>query len=373
MSDTSFASASSRAAPSALHRSILLIFVLAASGCGSVDEDYRSPDSESESIDGELLDIAYAQASRIRNIKSLLVWRNGEMVAERYFRGSEPGELHDVRSVTKSVLSALVGIAIEQGFLGGIDDTLGDHIEAVSAHLDPAKGRVTMGNLLTMTAGHEWQELGGRSEFRSWVSSPDQIDYVLKKPLLYTPGSRFCYSDGSAHLVSVMLTEATGMGMDELARQQLFAPLGIGSRPWLTDKRGYSYGGVGLHLSARDMVKIGVLYLQRGVYDGEQIVPADWIDASTRAQVSTHDAVPYLREYGYFWWLGQTESHQFYCANGYGGQFIVTVPDLNLVAVATSRWRGLRGQAGHQWYEILTVILRHVLPAVRPISATNPG
>ena len=351
---------------------LMVAAALAAPGCASsAPGEFVFPDVETAGIDSERLSAAYRSADLNPNIKSLLVWRGGRIVAEHYFRGNDADDTHDVRSVTKSVLSSLVGIAVERGIIGSVHDQLGEHLEPVSGRLAPAVRATTLHHLLTMSAGHEWRELGGPSEFGAWVSAPNQIRYVVEKPLVVPPGTRFCYSDGSAHLVSAVLSSSTGMTTHEFAQQVLFEPLGIGPRPWLTDKQGHNYGGVGLFLTPRDMAKIGALYLRHGKHDGKQVVPASWVADSTRPLVSTDRALPLGTSYGYFWWVGRSRGHDLYFANGYGGQFIVNVPDLGLVVVATSRWRNLRGRADQQWAEILRVITRGVIPAVRPLSV--PG
>ena len=357
---------------SRLPGTLLLATALAAGGCTSAVGEFLFPEAEAAGINGALLRTAYLEADHIPNMKSLLVWRHGQIVAEHYYHGTEVDDTHDVRSVTKTVLSMLVGIAAERGFIGGVDDTLGEHLGPVAGKLDTAVESTTLRHLLTMTAGHEWRELGGPSEFRLWVSSPNQVRYIVEKSLVDPPGTRFCYSDGSAHLVSVALSEATGMSTKEFAQQALFEPLGINRRPWLTDRQGYNYGGVGLQLTPREMVKLGALYLRHGSYEGKQVVPAHWVEVSTRALVSTDEALPLGSSYGYFWWVGRSGGRDLHFANGYGGQFIINVPDLDLVVVATSRWRNLRGTAELQWSVILDLVLRGVIPAVKPQAGGEP-
>jgi CubicO group peptidase (beta-lactamase class C family) len=301
-------------------------------------------------------------------MKCLLVARNGVLVSEEYFQEEDgPESQHDVRSVTKSLTSALIGIAIEEGFIENVDQTLADFlVGSVVDSLDEAKGQITIRQLLTMTCGLEWFEIGAYSEYNDWITAPDQIEYILNKPMVTTPGMVFNYSDGAAHLVSVILTEATGMNALEFAEQYLFAPLDISGRPWRTDNRGYNLGGVALEITPRDMLKFGTLYLQNGVYEGVQVIPAAWVSASTESHISTNNAVPFGPNYGYYWWIGRAYSHDYYFANGYGGQFLVVVPDWNLVVVATGNWRGIgRDQAGEQWYNIISVIMNNVLGAVR--------
>jgi CubicO group peptidase (beta-lactamase class C family) len=305
-----------------------------------------------------------AEAGRIEGIRSFVVAQDGQIVAERYYNGAGPYSVHDVRSASKSVLSALIGIAIQQGFIESVDQTLADYLDPAIFELDGQWAEVTIEDLLTMSAGHRWRELNGPSEYGEFVAAPDQVAYILSKPVVDPPGTRFNYSDGSAHLLSVVLTEATGMTAAEFAAEHLFQPLAIGSRTWRADNQGYTYGGFGLHISPYDMLTFGTLYLNEGRVGDQQIVPADWVGASTQARVASDDALPYGPGYGYLWWQGGTGAHDFYFATGYGGQFIVNVPGLRLTVVATCLWGYPRSQASQHWFEILDLIVDSVIPTM---------
>jgi len=267
-------------------------------------------------------------------------------------------------SVTKSITATLVGIALEEGYLESVNQTVADFLPVESETLNSALGQVTIRNLLTMTCGHDWHEIGAPSEFMNFVNAPNQLNYIFQKPIIHKPGTVFNYSDGAAHLVSVILTKAAGMSASEFADTYLFGPVGIGNKIWYTDKQGYSYGGVRLCLGNRDMLKIGFLYLNDGYYNGRQIVSSAWIDSVTSFKISTHNLIPFLSEYGYFWWLGRAHGHDFFCANGYGGQFILVVRELNLVISARTDYRVSESRAGENWYNVLNIIVNRILPAV---------
>jgi CubicO group peptidase (beta-lactamase class C family) len=338
--------------------------------CESEAQDltFQSPEAE------EALADAFAAAEQIAGMRSLLVGQDGQLVAEGYFNGTSASSLHDVRSVTKSVLSTLIGIAIDRGFIESTEQTLAQLLGPMVEGLEEEKRAITIDNLLTMTPGHEWRGLGASpSEFGEWLRAPDQLAYILDKPLVYPPGTRFHYSSGSSHLLSVILTEATGMNAADFAAQYLFAPLGIDSRPWLADKGGYAIGGAGLQLTPRDMLTIGVLFLEHGMSDGRQVVSEKWVRTSTEAHISTNNPIPYGTDYGYQWWLGNANNHDFYFAMGFGGQFIVNVPDLRLVVVATCEWRYPAEVANAHWYAIIRLILDNVVPASMTMSAREGG
>lgn len=348
---------------------ILIILLPVLSACkDSLQNDTLFPEAEIQGIDGEKLETAFVNARTISDLQGLAVARNGVIVAEEYY--SDAGALPDtdlhVMSVTKSISSTLVGIAIEEGFIKSVDQTLSDFLGEEVDSMNPDLGEVTLHQLMTMTTGHEWHELGGVSEFGDFVSAPDQLIYVMAKPIVNLPGSVFNYSDGAAHLVSAVLSKATGMSASEFADQYLFGPMDLGNRFWYSDNRDFSYGGVGLCIGIHDMIKIGYLYLNHGSYNKVQIVPSDWIETATSFKISTGNVIPFLSDYGYYWWLGKAHGYDFVCANGYGGQFICIVKQLNLVVCSRSNYRGLSSaQAGENWYNILDIILNQVLPAVR--------
>ena len=336
-----------------------------ASCSDATGPDTRYPEAVAQDISPALLDRAYGQARQTPGILSLLVQRHGVLVAEEYFHGSAPDSLNQVWSVTKSVMSILTGIALERGHLSSLDQTLQDLLPPVLDSLPPDKGRITLRQLLTMTSGLQWHEFDGGGEYSRWVTSDDMIQYVVDRPWAYEPGQAFLYNTGGSHLVSVILTEATGTSTMDFARQNLFGPLGIEQAEWWTDERGYFTGGMGLWLRPRDMLKIGEMFLREGTFGGTRVVSAEWVRESTAPFVSTGNAAPYGPQYGYSWWVGQGQGHDFYFANGYAGQFIFVVPELDLVVVATSSWRGMDwNTAGAQWGGVIDVIVNGVLPAV---------
>jgi len=327
--------------------------------------NYDFPLAEQHDIDAERLAEAYLSAERSGRVNSLLVERNGVLIAEAYFGGFGPDSLNTVWSVTKSFNSALIGIAIDEGYIAGVDEPIGDFLNAAVPDLDEEKKTITIRQLLTMSCGLPWVEEGLDSEYMDWMASADQLTYVLDKPLLYTPGERFDYSDGAAHLASAVLSEAVGMTTHEFARSRLFDPLGVGPTEWWVDNRGYNFGGVGLGIRSRDMIKFGRLYLQGGAWSGSQLVSSEWVEESTQAQIRTDPDDPDASEYGYFWWIDGCSDHSCYRASGYSGQLIFVVPDLDLVAVVTSDWSGDRSRASFNWYFAYALLAYEILPAVR--------
>ncbi|TFH01335.1 MAG: class C beta-lactamase-related serine hydrolase [Calditrichales bacterium] len=348
---------------------IFLIAVLAGCRDGALQtETHPFPQADSQNIDGEQLVRAFNNAETIDALQGLAVARNNVLVAERYYHNANPEadpNIH-VMSVTKSISATLVGIAIDKGFIQSVEQTVSDFLGAEVDTVNPALGQVTIHQLLTMTCGHDWHEIGSESEFMDFFTAPDQLNYILNKPIVNPPGTVFNYSDGAAHLISVILSKATGMDASAFANQYLFGPMGLGERIWYKDKRLFAYGGVGLCIGNLDMIKIGFLYLNQGYFNGKQIVPSAWIQRATGFQMATHYIIPFLTDYGYYWWLGNAHGHDFICANGYGGQFIFIVKDLNLVVSSRTDYRGItRAKANENWYNVLTIIINQILPAVR--------
>jgi CubicO group peptidase (beta-lactamase class C family) len=336
--------------------------------CGSCSDslttpDYRFPLAEEHGIDADRLEEAYFSAERSDRINSLLVERHGVLVAEAYFRGFRRDSLNTVWSVTKSFNSALIGIAIDRGLIESVEQPISDFLTPIVPDLDEEKGRITIRQLLTMSCGLPWVEEGLDTEYMDWIASEDQLMYVLNKPLAYTPGERFDYSDGAAHLASVVLSEAVGSTAHEFAREHLFDPLGFGPTDWWVDNRGYNFGGVGLGITSRDMVKFGRLHLDGGSWDGRQVIPSEWVSESTRPQIATDPDDPDSSEYGYFWWIDGCSVHRCYRASGYSGQFIFVVPDLDLIVVVTSDWGGDRNRAVANWYNAYVLVVYELLPA----------
>ena len=295
-------------------------------------------------------------------VRSVLVVRHGYLVYERYWQGVDVSDGHDVRSVTKSFISALVGIALGERRLQGLDQTveevLADHLPA---NMDPRLRQVTIKQLLTMTSGLAGDDSSLSGDDQLWdhmFQSRDWVRHILSRRLVSSPGAEFAYSSASSHLLSAVVADATGQSTLAFARAKLFDPLGVaadnaleqtvrhwpvtpaeleafGQAPvaWPKDPQGYHFGGAFLKLPARDLAKFGYLYLNGGRWDGIQVVPADYVAASTQPQ---SDPTVGPGDYGYQWWVTNQSGHDSFRAMGYGGQLIQVIPDLDLVVVITS-------------------------------------
>jgi len=282
---------------------------------------------------GMLADMLAAIQEGDYGIHGLVVVRNGYVVLDAAVHPYEPGSRHIIYSCTKSVVSALVGIAVEEGYIEGVDQPVLSFFPGrTAANLDPDKEAMTLEHLLTMTAGLEcrdsylygWRGLDEMREGEDWVQ------FMLDLPMAEPPGTRFEYCNGASFLLSAIVQETTGVSALAFAEEHLFGPLGISDVEWPSNPQGITIGWSDLYMTPRDMAKIGYLYLNEGRWDGEQVVPAAWVKASTRKQVS---AGTLEDGYGYQWWVAEDG---VYLALGYAGQFIFVVPDKDMAVVFVS-------------------------------------
>lgn len=280
-------------------------------------------------------------------LDSILIVRNGYIVYEDYPTGHTETMRHALFSCTKSVASAVTGIALGQGYFNDTQDHLLDFFPGRSYdNPDPRKEAITVENLLTMKAGFEWDEW---SDVFRLMSSLDALQFVLDLPMATTPGTTWVYNDGASHLLSCIVNATTGRFTGEFAQEFLFDPLGINNVYWDADFTGVHFGGFGLHLTSKDMAKFGYLYLNNGTWDGEQIIPSSWVEASIRVNHTTGSNLGY----GYQWWINP--DWEAFSARGYLGQRIHVLPNENLVVVFTAS-----GSQAH--YDDL--IEDYILPAV---------
>mgnify|MGYP006279859387 CR=1 FL=1 len=311
-------------------------------------------------LDAGRLGAAYRRAAELGPLNGLLVARRGTLVAEQYWNGVSPRDDVNIKSASKAVLSALVGIALEQGLLESLDQPVADFFpEHLGDDADPRKLEITIRDLLTMRSGLETTSF---ENYGRWVAGDDWVEGVLDQPLVAEPGGRFIYSTGSSHLLSVILTRASGSSTLAFAREHLFDPLGIEPGGWQRDPQGYYYGGNNLSLSPREMRRFGELYLNYGRWEGRQVLPAAWVRDSWR--VYTHSR-RHGYGFGYYWWTRRLAGHTVHYAWGYGGQFIFVVPELEMVVVTASTNRPETRGGGSHLRDIYELLQRDVLPAAR--------
>jgi CubicO group peptidase (beta-lactamase class C family) len=340
-------------------RAFLVVYLFAAlswvapsARAGEPADDFREPQLALD------LDGAIATGEAMPRLHSLLVSHRGQLVLERYFNGRQPNDLDNVKSVSKSILSALIGLAIEQGSITALETTIGQYFPTNPAiELNLEKATITIEQLLTMTAGLRTTSNGN---YGRWVSSDHWVSAVLQQPLESAPGRVMQYSTGNTHLLSAILTKATGRSTLAFARETLAEPLGFELAVWPRDPQGVFFGGNDMELTPRQMLAFGELYLNEGRAGDKQIVPSAWIDASL--QPWSKSPVGEGRYYGYGWWVCMLAGYAAPHAWGHGGQFIVLVPALDLVIVTTSSTSLGTGVNEHanDVYHLIQSIIRSV-------------
>ena len=275
-------------------------------------------------------DDAANAGNRMPRLYSLLASLHGEPILERYFHGARAGGYANVKSASKSVISALVGIAIDRKLLPGVDAPIAPYFpELAAAGADPHKRAITVEDLLTMRSGLVETNRG----YGAWVRSPNWVHYLLARPMRGPPGEAMNYNTGNTHLLSALLTKVSGSDTWTFAQNVLARPLGISLPQWPRDPQGIYFGGNDMLLTPRQMLRFGELYLNRGRLGEVQIVPAAWVAQSfvprARSPISG-------QQYGYGWWIAEMAGRETDFAWGFGGQYIFIVPSLDLVVVTTS-------------------------------------
>jgi CubicO group peptidase (beta-lactamase class C family) len=277
------------------------------------------------------LEAARAAAAALPRLHSLLVSWRGELLLEYYGKGIRPTRPANVKSVSKSIISALVGIAIDRELIPGLQAPIAPYFPQLLRDPSPSKRTITIEDLLTMRAGLESTSF---QNYGAWVSSRNWVQYVLSRPMIDEPGRSVEYSTGSSHLLSAILTKATKSTTYQFAQKMLAAPLGFTLAPWPRDPQGIYFGGNDMLLTPRQMVTFGELYLRRGVYRKRQIVPSAWVDASCTPRGRSRFNPD--QGYGYGWWTRDFAGREACFAWGFGGQYILVFRDLDLVVVTTS-------------------------------------
>jgi len=319
------------------------------------------------------------KAGDYTKLDSILIARNGKLVLEAYFNGFDRETKHDTRSAFKSFTSALVGIAIDRGVIAGVDEPISQYFPDYwpGIETDPdKKARITLAHLLTMTGGFDAEENWGIGPYREddMVASPDWVEYSLNLWMAHEPGTQFSYNSSTSFLLGAVVAQASGQAVPAFARENLFQPLGITDYCWSLTRNGRAVTQGNFYIRPRDMLKFGQLYLNRGTWEGRQIVSEEWVTESTRYHVDSR--LPFGRRngkdrrgYGYQWWNGTATNSRFdwYMASGNGGQKIFVFPKMDMVVVFNGSHYGK--SIGHE--QPSDLINRFIAPAA--LGAANPS
>ena len=321
---------------------------------------WRNSTPEAQGIDSDkLADLVLAVREQNIQVHSLLVIRNGYLVADATFYPYDGQTAHNVASVTKSLMTTLIGIAADQGKLD-LDDKMVSFFPGSSiANLDQRKEKITVRHLASMSSGLDCTAESDELTLQEMVASPNYVQFVLDRKVAWDPGEHFVYCSPAIHMLSPILQKATGMTTLDFARQHLFEPLGFGEVIWPRDPQGYYDGWADVSLHPHDMAKLGFLFLHKGQWEGQQIVSRRWVEESTRAQVETGDD-----PYGYGWWMDPAVASGYHAA-GRGGQNIYILPEWNMILVTTG--------GGFEMDEIAELLLASFSDFEKPLPANPEG
>ncbi len=319
-----------------------------AAATASDATDWRESSPAEQGMDGTAMDRLrqHLEGGAMPFVRSVLVVRHDQLVFEYVRRELKRDDLHPINSATKSVVSALVGIALQRGAFTSLDQKVVDFLpEAQALGVDPRVAGVTIRHLLTMTPGFAWDEKardacrGSRSgDCARFDDGGDPTAFALRRPLAHEPGQVFNYDSPSVNLLAVALARAVKMPLLTFAQRTLGHELGVTRLRWDTDPQGNVLGGRGLQATARDLAKFGNLFLRGGAWQGRQVVPADYVEAATRSQVAGGWPWPAWSQYGYLWWVlpDRGGGPPSYTANGFGGQYVWAMPAHDAVIVITA-------------------------------------
>ncbi len=288
-------------------------------------------------MDEKVLEQLNSVQDELGKIGSIIAVRHGYIAYEKYYIGSA-ATIASGFSITKSVISSLIGIAIKQGKIESIEQRMVDFFpnnQLLSA--DPIAQTITLRHLLTMSDGI--RASGNMIEY--YFSDPN-----ISRKVIGEPGSKFKYNDLSAQIASLILTKSTGKSAIDYAKENILEPLGIRDISWkklVVNGTETSNGAYGILLTPRDFAKIGYLFLKKGTWENRELIPAKWIADSTAVQIETKESSDYLKQYGYYWWTHTFGDHPGYFALGWSGQVLCVVPELDLVGVVISKEASLEG------------------------------
>ncbi|MGD2216521.1 MAG: serine hydrolase [Gemmatimonadales bacterium] len=311
-------------------------------------DDWMVSTPAEQGLDPMLVAQLYLDATGLETLYGLLVIKNGHLIAERYFNEGAVDQLSARQSVTKSYASALVGVALDQGYLSSVDQNMIDFFPELAGQIDdPRKEEITIRDLLQMRAGYPDEEytppyLDTLFYSDSWRWLP----HIVAIPLTSDPGTEFAYSNLTSHILAVIVARATDTDLESYGRENLFSPIDAELGAWGRDADGYNFGCFEISFTARDMAKFGLLYLNDGEYAGKQVISADWVGESLqrysegikRAGWTSSELGRYFSDigYGYQWWSASVGEHHFDYAAGHGGNLIVLLDDLDMIIVTTA-------------------------------------
>ncbi len=351
-----------------LTTTILAVLLLTILSCSDSNSPINLNDIETDTpanqgIDAELLEDAHQAASLFGFVNAILVARNGILVSEKYFRGTDENSHHNIRMVSQSFTSALIGIAIDKGYIPGVDKKIINYFPEYYYDLNDSRfNDITIEQLLNMESGLDID----KKIYWDVFYSDNWLDQIFTQYLEFSPGTGVKHSTASTHLLSVALSRAVDQSLKEFAEENLFGPMGIIADSWNRDPQGNYFSGSDLEFQPREMLKFGMLYQNKGTLNGTQIIPEEWInDTFTKGYQGTGTWGAWDKiGFGYLWWRGEINGYEILTAMGYGGQYIMLVPEINLTIVTACNSKVDWDRSDFQEKQIIDIIADYILPAV---------
>lgn len=325
-------------------------------------DDWEVSTPAEQGLDPMLVAELYYNAAELETLYGLLVVKNGYLIAEGYFNEGSVEQLSGRQSATKSYTSALVGLALDQGYLSSVDQKMMDFFPEFAGQIDDSrKEQITIRDMLQMRAGYPWEEreppyFDILFFSDNWHHVPHLVDF----PLTSDPGTKFQYSNLTSHLLGVIVARVCNTDLESYAQENLFSPIDAEVGDWSRDADNYNFGALEIYVTARDMAKFGLLYLNEGEYEGNQVIPADWVRESLQRYSENINATGGYPAnwglsfsdigYGYQWWSARVGEHHVNFAWGHGGNLIVLVDELDMIIVTTADpLHELPGEAGWKY------------------------
>mgnify|MGYP005990341581 CR=1 FL=1 len=327
---------------------------------------YRFSTPEKQGMNSNSLNNAYDKAASHKFVDGIIIAKNGYIVGEKYFNGYHKSEPHNVKSVSKSILSAITSIAINEGHFNLSDKMLPYFPEYNNSTLDTKKTAITVQHLLTMRMGTPADS--DDTTYSDLYNSDNWIQKTITLPLKYTPGQVMSYNTFQTHLLSGIITKATQKSTLDYATESLFKPMKIDVDSWEKDPQGNYFGGNSMFFTPREIYLFGELYLNKGKLHNTQIIPESWVSLSLTPSTNFSNLnIGAFKNYnyGYLWWLGEINNHKLFLAYGYGGQYIAIFPNLNLIIVTTTNSVVYPATARNQEMLLFDLISKDILPSIQ--------
>ncbi|MFZ1292033.1 MAG: serine hydrolase [Melioribacteraceae bacterium] len=353
-----------------INKLILFTSIIIFSYCDTVEDkqipflqyNWEISTLQNLNIDEDKIEYAFQKAAELSYINSFLIIRNGKIAAEKYFNGYNKYSYFSIKSVSKSFLSSAIGIAIDQEIISPGDSLTKILNEYKPVITDNRFNNITIQHLINMKSGLDKDE----NIYMTMVESNNWLSTIFKTSIVNKPGEKFIYSTCGTHLLSAVLTKVSGLTSLEYLRDNLLSKMEIEINDWKRDPQGFYFGGNDMYFSTRNMAVLGLLYLNNGIINNKQIVPKRWVENSLEIHAGGTGAWGVMKNIGYgnLWWLGEIDNYKVFMALGHGGQFVLCVPELDLIIATNSYSEIWWDEANIQELAILDIIGNYIIPAV---------